>query len=367
MQISNLFSNADNGLGPRVKEVTLSDRERLFFLMGMMFKSGQTTVEALRTVSKAFKQEGNEDIAGALTGISQKVAQGRPMSRAVESEPILFNEIHRAALMAGESANKMKEAFEILRMLEDKKIQASRSGMGELLTPMALLVMSLASLFNTGLRTLPIMSELKEAQGKQLPFLPRSVMGFTNTVADNWHFVLAFIIVLVVGVYSFAQSPQGKRTVHGWFLVTPILGKFIAYDIYSKMLLYFPHLIASGVKPKQMVPIMEALSTNLVLRTRIDMFNQTINTGGRLSQAMEKAGFPSIAVTPVSVSEHYTSTDKNPVNDVMIEGMGHAYSIMERILTDTHKKFISTSSGILWVMGGSVMMIEMVSIVLTQA
>ena len=131
------------------------------------------------------------------------------------------------------------------------------------------------------------------------------------------------------------------------------------------MLLYFPHLIASGVKPKQMIPIMEALATNSVLKRRIDLFNQTIITGGNMSTAMERAGFPPIAVTPVRVSEHYAGS-KEGVNDVMIEGMNHSYSILERDLSDAHKRFIAVFSAGMWILGGIVMMLDMLSIVLSQ-
>ena len=153
----------------------------------------------------------------------------------------------------------------------------------------------------------------------------------------------------------------------GYLLQFPVLGKYIAYKTYSQMLLYFPHLIESGVKPKAMTPIMEALSTNLVLKRRIDTFNQTINTGGKMSQAMEKAGFPGLAVTPVAVSENYAGGGDGATNDVMIEGMQHAYNIMEREVDDTQKKAISMFSTVLWLLGGGIMMAEMMSIVLTQA
>ena len=353
-------------LGPRAKEVTLQDRERLFFLMGMMFRAGQTSVDALRTVSKAFKNEGLDDIAAALHSMGTKVAQGRTMSKAMEGEYVLFTTVHRAAILAGEAANRMREAFEILRVLEDKKIEASRSGFGALLTPASLSVMSLLSLFNTGLNTLPVMSQLKKSQGKELPVLAELVMGFTHFCANYWYIIVAFFLIFAIVSYSFVKSAKGRWVFDGQLLNFPVLGKYISYKTYSQMLLYFPHLIESGVKPQQMTPIMEALSTNLVLKKRIDAFNQTINTGGKMSQAMERSGFPGIAVTPVAVSEHYSGKE-GETNDVMVEGMHHAYNIMEREVGDTHKQAINMFSSILWIIGGGIMMAEMMSIVMTQA
>ncbi|PIZ30803.1 MAG: hypothetical protein COY40_03600, partial [Alphaproteobacteria bacterium CG_4_10_14_0_8_um_filter_53_9] len=42
---------------------TPRDRERFFFFMGMMMKTGQTTSEALRAVAKSFKSEKQEEIS----------------------------------------------------------------------------------------------------------------------------------------------------------------------------------------------------------------------------------------------------------------------------------------------------------------
>ena len=58
---------------------------------------------------------------------------------------------------------------------------------------------------------------------------------------------------------------------------------------------------------------------------------------------------------------------KNAVNDVMIDGMNHSYSILERDLSETYKSFIIIASTIIWLLGGVVMLIDMLSIVLSQS
>lgn len=352
-------------MGPRAREISARDRERLFFLMAQMLRSGQTTEGSLRAVAKAFRSEKKDDISAGLNAIAQKVSQGRPLSRAMEYEYGMFGDIHRAAILAGETANNMQQAFQTLQELEQKKIEASRTGMAEIITPAALLCLSFASLLNSGINTLPVLSTLKKQQGKELGILPTTVMEFANLIADNWYMIFAgFIIAIIVG-YSLLKSTQGRYWLDAYTLRMPLLGKFIALKTYSSMLLYFPHLIAAGVKPKQMIPIMEALASNALLRRRIDLFNQAITTGGQMSTAMERAGFPSIAVTPVAVSEHYSGADDG-VNDVMIEGMKHSYSIIERDLDDTQRRFINTVATILWLGGGCIMLMEMMSIIMAQ-
>jgi len=353
--------------GPKAKNVNARDRERLFFLLSMMMKCGQTTPEALRSVGKAFVNEGQKDIAAAMTSIAQKVSQGRSMSKAMEAEHILFNDIHRAAIMAGEASSDMQNAFNTLRTLEEQKMQASRAGMSEILTPLLMLVLSLVSMFNTGLNTLPVMKNVAEAQGKPLGPLPQGVMNITQAIAAQWVFVAAALALVVTLYFSLRGSVQGKRLLDKWYLAIPIYGKFLAYRTYTNMLLYFPYMIKSGVKPKQMLPIMDAMATNYVLKRRVDHFNQVITTGGSMSAAMHKAGFPEIAVTPVNVSENFAGEGTTGVNNVMIEGMEHAHKILDRMLNDTHSRFIAVTSTIMWLMGGSIMLIDMVSIVLSQA
>tara|TARA_R110000868_G_scaffold218576_2_gene469330 strand:- start:255315 stop:256319 length:1005 start_codon:yes stop_codon:yes gene_type:complete len=333
--------------------------------MHQMLKCGQPTEACVRAVARAFRAENKQDLSAALHGIAQKVSQGKPLSRAAEHEYILFTDIHRAAILAGEASNNMTEAFHLLQILEDKKIQSQRSGMAEIITPTVLFGMSCISLFNTGLNTMPTMAQMSKAQGKEVAAIPRMLMEFTGAVADYWYFILTAFIIFCVTAYSVAKSAQGRFWIDSYVLRIPGLGKFIAYKTYASMLLYFPHLIASGVKPKQMIPIMEALATNAILKRRIDLFNQVITTGGQMSSAMEKAGFPIISVTPVKVSESYSGNNKG-VNDVMIDGMNHAYSILERELNDAYAKFVGVFSTIMWLLGGSVLLLEMLSIVMAQ-
>lgn len=363
MQIWNQFNKS--GLGPRTREISARDRERLFFLMHQMLRCGQTTESSVRTVAKAFRDEKKEEIGSGLISIAQKVAQGKRLSAAMESEYVMFNDVHRAAIIAGEAANNMVEAFHTLQKLEKKKMETSRAGMAEIITPSALFVLSLFSLFNTGLNTLPVMKQMQESQGKELGIIPSTIIALTEWCADNWYILFTALVLGLIVFYSLIKSTQGRFMLDAYTLKVPGLGKYIRYKTYSSMLLYFPHLIASGVKPKQMIPIMEALATNAILKRNIDAFNQTITTGGQMSKAMEKAGFPSICVTPVRVSENYAGSERG-VNDVMIEGMNHAYSILERELSDAHKSFIVITSTFMWLLGGSVMMLEMLSIVMSQ-
>ena len=52
---------------------------------------------------------------------------------------------------------------------------------------------------------------------------------------------------------------------------------------------------------------------------------------------------------------------------MLIEGMQHAHGILERMLTDTQATYVSVFSTVLWLAGGLVMMLDMLSIVMAQA
>jgi type II secretory pathway component PulF len=344
---------------------TPQNRERFFFFMAMMMRTGQTTPDALRAVAKAFRSEKEEAAAAAIAGLATKVSQGKSLSQAMLAERGLFTDLHRAAILAGETANNMQKSFEILRTLEDKAMQSARAGMAELLTPLLMLVLSMVSIFNTGLNTLPVMAQLREAQGKPMGMIPAGIIDTTQWLYAYWYLFVALLLIIGVVYSSLNSNPAGRTTLHGLQLKVPIYGRFLLYRTYTQMLLYFPYLIASGVKPKQLIPIMENLAGNLVIRKRIDAFNHVIVTGGKLSEAMSRAGFPELIVTPVAVAENYAPTT-GQVNDALIEGLQHAHGILERILNDTHRRFIGVFSSTLWILGGAVMMLDMLSIVLSQ-
>lgn len=364
--MSTLFASTTK-IGPKVKSIKPQERERLFFLLSMMMRCGQTTPDALKSVGKSFQSEGQTEVADAMNNIAQKVIQGRSMSKAMEGEPVLFLDVHRAAVMAGEASSDMENAFATLRNLEEQKMLASRAGLAEILTPLLMCVLSLFSILNTGLNTLPVMKDVAEGQGKAFNPLAQGIMNITQAVAGQW--VILATVILMAGIFFFSlkSSPQGRRTLDKWQLKIPVYGKFLAYRTYTNMLLYFPYMIRSGVKPRQMLPILEAMATNLILKKRITAFNQVMTTGGSMSAAMGKAGFPEIAVTPVSVSENFAGEQQTGVNNLMIEGMQHAHKILDRMLTDTHRRFVSVTSTLLWLIGGSIMLLDMVSIVLSQA
>ncbi|HAG52536.1 MAG TPA: hypothetical protein DCL21_01995 [Alphaproteobacteria bacterium] len=366
MPISKIYSwFTQENIGPKARDVSPKDRERVFFLLSQMFRAGQPSEASLRTVAKSFKTENKDDICNALNGIAHKVSQGRALSKACELEPVLFTDVHRAAILAGEAANEMYNSFKTLQELELKKIQSAKSSKAELLTPALMLVFSLVSIFNTGLNTLPQMVKISEQEGRGAASSVEFVMSTTAFFANNWHYLTGALATLLIVFFSMVKTPRGKYWWDNVMVNMPIYGKFLTYEVYNSMLLYFPRLIASGVKPKQMIPIMKALSTNAVLVERVDIFNQVLTSGGQISEALEKAGFPEIAVTPVRVSEHYTAADSQ-VNDAMVEGMEHSHAIISRYLEESQGFFIATVSVLLWLGGGVIMLLDMLSIIFSQ-
>lgn len=366
MPISKIYSLfAQENIGPKARDVAPKDRERVFFLLSQMFRAGQPSEASLRTVAKSFKTENKDDICNALNSIAYKVSQGRALSKACELEPVLFTDVHRAAILAGEAANEMYLSFKTLQELELQKINSAKSSKAELLTPALMLVFSLISIFNTGLNTLPQMVRVSEQEGRATNGAVDFVMSTTGFFADNWHYMIGFFATMLIVFFSMVKTPRGKYWWDSVLVNMPIYGKFLTYEVYNSMLLYFPRLIQSGVKPKQMIPIMKALSSNAVLVERVDIFNQVLTNGGQISEALEKAGFPEIAVTPVRVSEHYTAADSE-VNDAMVEGMQHSHAIIARYLAESQGFFIATISVILWFLGGATMLLDMLSIIFSQ-
>ena len=366
MPISRIYSwLSQENIGPKARDVSPKDRERVFFLLSQMFRAGQPSEASLRTVAKSFKSENKEDIYNALNSIAYKVSQGRALSKACELEPVLFTDVHRAAILAGEASNEMYLSFKTLQELELQKIKSAKSSKAELLTPALMLCFSLVSIFNTGLNTLPQMVKVSEQEGKPAAASVEFVMSFTGFFASNWHYLIGAIATLLIVFFSMVKTPKGKYWWDNVLINLPVYGKFLTYQVYNSMLLYFPRLIQSGVKPKQMIPIMKALSTNMVLIERVDIFNQVLTNGGQISEALEKAGFPEIAVTPVRVSEHYTAADSQ-VNDAMVEGMQHSHAIIARYLEEAQSFYITTISVLLWLGGGALMLLDMLSIIFSQ-
>lgn len=362
-KISSVFISDE--MGPQVRDISNKDRERVFFLLAQMFRAGQPSEASLRTVAKSFEIENKDAISRGLHNIANKVAQGRSMSKACELEPILFSDVHRAAIMAGEASNEMYRSFSTLQELELKKINTNKSSKAELLTPALMLLFSLISIFNTGLNTLPQMVKVSKQAGKPTAGSVDFIMHSTAFFANNWHYLIAISAIGAVVFFSLVKTPKGKYWWDNFKVNIPVYGKYLTYSVYNSILLYFPRLISSGVKPKQMIPIMKALSTNMILSERVDIFNQVLTHGGQVSEALEKSGFPEIAVTPVRVSEHYTSADST-INDSMVEGMEHSHTIIARYLEETHTRFITICSVILWIAGGIVMLMDMLSIVFSQ-
>src|SRR5690606_8629292 len=135
--------------------------------------------------------------------------------------------------------NNMHQAFAVLQKLEDKKMQSMRAGIAELLTPAAMLLLSCASIMNTGINTLPTLVKMRAAEGKEPSMAAEMIMHVTNTVADNWHILMAIVIIAAISIYSTVKTTQGRFWLDHYTLRIPLLGNYIAYKVYTSMLLYF--------------------------------------------------------------------------------------------------------------------------------
>ncbi|MDD5309751.1 MAG: type II secretion system F family protein [Deltaproteobacteria bacterium] len=298
--------NINLKFGGRVKSKDLKTFTRQF---ATMIDAGLPLVQCLEILGS---QSENKWFGVKLLEIKGIVEGGSTFSDALAKFPKIFDDLFVNLVAAGELGGILDTIMKRLADYIEKKERLARRVKGAMVYPAVILVVTVVVVTVLLKWVIPTFEKMFADFGAvdALPAPTKVVIGLSNGFQENFVFIFAAIIAIVVGYSAFYKSRPGKTFMHRLFLLMPVIGPVVRKTAVARFTRTLGTLLSSGV------PILDALNTvakaagNVIIERAILFARERISEGRNMSEPLAEAKvFPGMVIQMIAVGEQTGSLD----------------------------------------------------------
>ncbi len=296
-----LFGSAGKPIKP--KDIAFFSRQ-----MATMMKSGVPIVQSLEIIGSGHR---NPRMSKMVNGLRADIEGGSSLSEAIGREPVLFDDLYRNLVKAGEGAGVLETILDTIANYQENTEALKGKIKKALFYPamtiaVALIVSAILLIF-----VVPQFEETFKSFGADLPAFTKMIVAASRFAVAYWWLGL-LIIAGSIGAFIFAT--KRSRAFREWqdrmILKIPVVGDIMNNSAIARF------ASTTAITFKAGVPLVEALGTvagatgNIVYEKAVLRVRDDIATGYAMNLAMKQTGvFPHMVIQMTAIGEEAGALD----------------------------------------------------------
>lgn len=262
----------------------------------LLKKSNFNNIHALTTIIESTQ---NPSLKGILEDILLGVEAGENMYTTMEYYSSVFPPIYINMIKVGELSGSLTRALEQAVKYLDDTMALTKKLKSVLLPNIIMFVGLLVLLIGGTLLAIPQIQGILESAGStdELPKITRDFSKFLDVLVAYWYIPVACILAIIVAIYLYVKTPQGKYNYHYFKYRMPVFGKLIYAIDFSRLIKAILLNIQNGMRLQDALETSKNISNNLVMLSLIESSINNILVGQSWIEPFEKSGLSSPMVT----------------------------------------------------------------------
>lgn len=269
--------------------------------LSIMLRAGLPLDRALRVL---IGMSSRPSFTALLNDVFKSVKAGKGLSQALSPHQELFGEFYINMVRSGEAGGQLSEVLS--RLAEHlERVKAMReSVISALIYPAILVVVAFLSVFLMLGFVVPQFETLFEDMGEALPLPTRIIVAAGHLVTDWGLLLIVGGFALVWLIRRWMQSPAGRAWRDERLIGLPVFGGIVRKYEITRFARSMGTLLGSGVPIVMAIRIATETMSNRGLRDSMRDVAPAIKQGGRLADALERAGlFSALGLNMVRLGE----------------------------------------------------------------
>ncbi|WP_306253957.1 type II secretion system inner membrane protein GspF [Parvularcula sp. IMCC14364] len=269
--------------------------------IAILVNSATPVEEALNAVAAQMNKPG---VRGTLLTIRSRVIEGWRLSDALAEHPLIFSDLYRGIIAAGETSGDLGTVMVRLADMLEKNRATLMKAMTSLIYPAALAVIATLVISGMMIFIVPKIVEQFDTMGAQLPLVTRLVIGVSGFL-QNWGIWLLIVTVLaVMGFWRALSIPAMRLRVDTFLLRLPVFGRLAKGMDAARFARTLSTLFASGVPLLDCLQASRRTVMNTRLREQLADTLTSVREGASLAGGLQKAAaFPPMLGYMVAAGE----------------------------------------------------------------
>ncbi|KGD65455.1 type IV pilus assembly protein TapC [Alcanivorax nanhaiticus] len=284
-------------------DVTIFTRQ-----MATMMKAGVPLVQAFEIVADGLDNPSMKDV---VLKLKADVESGSNFAGALSKHPDQFDELYCSLIDSGEQSGALETMLDRVAIYKEKSEALKQKIKKAMKYPATVVVAAVIVTAILLLKVVPVFEDLFQGFGAELPAFTQFVIGLSESLQNNFLFIIVGIIAFSVGFSQLKKRSEAFRnTLDRLILKLPIVGDLAFKSTIARFARTLSTTFSAGV------PLIDALDAcagatgNVVYRTAVLNVKEDVSTGQQLQFAMRSTGvFPAMALQMTAIGEESGALD----------------------------------------------------------
>jgi type IV pilus assembly protein PilC len=273
-----------------------------------MISAGLPLVQCLDILAK---QSSKPSFGRVIADVTREVESGSTLSDALGKHKIVFDDLFRNMVAAGEAGGVLDEILMRLATYIEKADALKRKIQSAMVYPAVVLTVALGATAFMLIFIIPTFAKMFSDFGGELP-LPTQIVLFMSAMLKQFWWVgllgIGFGIFFLQRTYA---TDNGRRAIDSMLLKLPVLGDVLLKGAVARFTRTLGTLIASGVPILSGLEITARTAGNKIIAEAIMTARASIREGETVSAPLKQSGvFPPMVVQMISVGEQTGALDE---------------------------------------------------------
>lgn len=283
-------------------EVLLYSRQ-----MYTLLKAGVPIMGALKGLEDSTE---NKRFSGVVRDVRESLDTGRELSVSLARHPDVFSQFYTSMVGVGEQTGRLEEVFlRLFEHLEFEKFMREQIKAALRYPSFVLATMGVAIVV-INIFVIPAFAKVYKGFKTELPLMTKVLIGFSNFMAENWYFLLAVAIGLVLAFRWWTGTPLGRMRWDRMKLRIPIAGPIVLKATLARFARSFSMAFRSGVPVTSALAMVAGTVDNVFVAERINSMREGVERGESiLRTARDARVFTPVVLQMIAVGEESGALD----------------------------------------------------------
>jgi type IV pilus assembly protein PilC len=286
---------------PGVGGVTTKDLLVFTRQFSVMIDAGLPLVQALEILGT---QADNLAFRKILLAVKVKVESGSTFADALADHPKVFDQLFVQLVRAGEIGGILDTILQRLGAYIEKNEKLARRIKGAMMYPSVVLTLAIGVTIVLLVFVTPTFEKMFKDFGGALPAPTQLIIDLSHAMVDNWYWLVAVPVALVVGFKAFTRNPRGQELWHAFILKSPMFGPLVRKVAVARFTRTLGTMLSSGVPILDGLEIVAKTAGNRIIEKGILYVRAKISEGKNIAGPLAETGvFPPMVVQMIGVGE----------------------------------------------------------------
>jgi len=311
VEVKALVAKAEaNALFGTLFEEKVSELDLMLFArqMASLLKAG---VPILRALTSLAESSAHVPFQKLLVDIREGLSAGRELSVCLRKHVKVFPPFFINMVRVGEATGRLDEVFiRLFHHLEFEREMRERVKSALRYPTFVIAALGIA-LGVINIFVIPAFAKVYKSSNAELPLMTQILVGFSEWTVQWWPLLLGGIVLGLIGLRWWRNTPEGRYRWDRWLLKMPIAGKIVHKAALARFAKGLAMTYQSGVPIVQGLTNAAQVVDNAFISSRIEQMRDGVERGESLTRAATTtAVFTPVVLQMMSVGEETGELDR---------------------------------------------------------